>query len=167
MWRIIIGFGAIGRHLAHLVAPLFARLRVVSRSRPEDVPPGVEVEDGARVMEVVASADVVFVAVPLTAETRALFGPSFFAALKSGALLVNVARGELLDEDLVLAFLSRSPTSVYATDVASPEPYPSSGKLRGSARVIMTPHVGARREDAWSSIQASTLEVLQEERGRR
>jgi 2-oxoglutarate dehydrogenase complex dehydrogenase (E1) component-like enzyme len=87
----------------------------------------------------------------------------FFGALKDDAIVVNLARGELVDEDALLAFLARSPRSRYATDVTIPEPYPPDGKLGASDQIVITPHVGARREDAWQAIEASTLAIFDEE----
>jgi phosphoglycerate dehydrogenase-like enzyme len=160
---LIAGYGAIGRRVARLVAPLFRDVRVTARTRPDAMPDGIAFHDVSGWDELVRAADVVFLTLPLTPESRALFGPRFFGALKDDAIVVNLARGELVDEDALLAFLARSPRSRYATDVTIPEPYPPDGKLGASDQIVITPHVGARREDAWQAIEASTLAIFDEE----
>jgi D-3-phosphoglycerate dehydrogenase len=153
MSAAIFGAGAVGSEIARLVTALFARVTTVSRS---------EAPSFARILE---ESDVVFLALPLTAEARALTGADFFRALRPGALVVNVASGALVSEPDVLSFLARDPANRYAADVAHPEPYPEDGALRTNAQVLLTPHVGARREDAWAAIEKRTFEVLDEALG--
>jgi phosphoglycerate dehydrogenase-like enzyme len=162
MHAAIFGFGAIGRELAPLVTPLFAGVTAVARSRPSELPSKVDFAPATAWHEVLRAADVVFLALPLTTETRTLTGPAFFEALCAGAIVVNVASGALVEEADVLAFLGRDARSRYAADVAHPEPYPPDGPLFAHDQVLLTAHVGARREDAWSAIASRTLEVLDE-----
>jgi phosphoglycerate dehydrogenase-like enzyme len=154
---VIFGHGAIGRHLARLLGPVFGTVVSISRTARDGALPF------ARAAEVVPAADVIVLALPLSEESRALFLPeSFFARLRPDVTLVNLARGRLVDEVELLRFLAAHPGSRYLADVAHPEPYPDDGPLRRSPQVLLTPHVAARRADAWRHIGARTLELLGE-----
>jgi phosphoglycerate dehydrogenase-like enzyme len=152
MRACIFGAGAIGSEIAKLFAPLFASVTAVGRAQSADW------------QRLLADNDVVVLALPLSAETRALLSSDFFLALRPGTLLINVASGALVAEENVLAFLARDPRNRYASDVAHPEPYPSEGALfdAKNEQVLLTPHLGARREDAWDAIEKRALEVLSE-----
>jgi phosphoglycerate dehydrogenase-like enzyme len=148
MHASVLGVGGVGSEIVRLIAPLFASVTAVGRGQSATFDP--------------STSDVVILALPLTSETRALVSADFFAKLtRPGTLLVNVASGALVDEANVLSFLARDPANRYATDVAHPEPYPSHGALfDANEQVLLTPHVGARREDAWDAIEKRALEVL-------
>ena len=146
-----------GREVARLLAPLVESVTLVSRDGPP--PSATEWRD------VVSKCGLLVLALPLTAETRALVGKDFFAELRPETMVVNVASGVLVDEANVLAFLARDRSNRYAADVAHPEPYPPDGALMTNKQVLLTPHVGARREDAWALIERRTLEVLDEALG--
>jgi phosphoglycerate dehydrogenase-like enzyme len=147
----IFGFGAVGTAIAPLVAPLFAAVTPVTRAT-----------DWRSVIE---ETDVVFLALPLSAETRAIVSGDFFRVLRERAIVVNVSAGALVDEADVLAFLARHEANRYATDVVHPEPYPDDGPFLAHSRVLLTPHVAARREDTWSAIGALALAALDESIG--
>jgi phosphoglycerate dehydrogenase-like enzyme len=156
----VLGHGEVGRRLARLLVPLFAEVRAVSRE-PRAGAPGVTPLGVARLREALAGAALVALALPLSTETRALLAPGrFFEALAPDVCLINVARGELLDEAALLAFLAANPRSRYLADVAHPEPYPDGLPLRAEPRVVLTPHLAGRREDAWDRIGAQTLALL-------
>lgn len=86
-------------------------------------------------------ADVVVLATPLTDTTRGLVGPDFLARMKDGALLVNVARGGIVDTKALLAELE-SGRLCAALDVTDPEPLPPGHPLWHAPGVLITPHVG-------------------------
>jgi phosphoglycerate dehydrogenase-like enzyme len=165
MRACVLGGGGVGREIARLVVPVFAGVSVVSRRSPRDLPaPAVFVpaSDAARPL---GQSDVVFVALPLTPDSRAFVRGVVFPALRARAVVVNVARGPLVDEADLVAFLDRDPESRYATDVAHPEPYPSDGLLYRRDQVLVTAHVAARREDAWVKIGARVVAALDREIG--
>jgi phosphoglycerate dehydrogenase-like enzyme len=162
MVATVLGHGHVGRRLARLLVPLFGAVRAVARTAGE-ADPGVELFPAGRLGEALAGAALVVLALPLTAETRALLAPDrLFPVLHPEACLINLARGELLDEAALLAFLAAHPRSRYLADVAHPEPYPDGLPLRGSPRVVLTPHVAGRREDAWARIGAQALALVGE-----
>jgi phosphoglycerate dehydrogenase-like enzyme len=147
MQALVVGQGAVGRELCRLLAPLFASVRALARA------------GAAAAGEAFAAADLVVLALPLSDESRALVA-SAFAALRPDVILVNLARGELVDEAALLAFLDAHPQARYLADVAHPEPYPDHLPLRRSPQVLLTPHVAARRADAWERTGAHALALL-------
>lgn len=154
---LVFGHGEVGARLARLLEPLFGA--VVSLSRRARG----EVRELAAAAELLPAAGVVVLALPLSPESRAFFVPErFFARLAPDVLIVNLARGELLDEAALLAFLEAHPESRYLADVAHPEPYPDDGALRRSPQVLLTPHVAGRRADSWRRIGERALALLGE-----
>jgi phosphoglycerate dehydrogenase-like enzyme len=85
--------------------------------------------------------DVVILTVPLTDATRGLVDATFLAALPDGALVVNVARGAVVDTDALAAELARG-RLLAAADVIDPEPLPPGHPLWSEPRLLLTPHVG-------------------------
>jgi phosphoglycerate dehydrogenase-like enzyme len=158
----VVGYGAIGRRLARLLVPIFGTVRAVARSRRE-AEPGVELYPAERLDEALEGAGLVALALPLTSETRALLAPErLFSRLRPDVCLVNLSRGELLDEAALLAFLERHPDSRYLSDVAHPEPYGDELPLWRSPQVLLTPHIAGRREDMWELIWAQAKRLAAE-----
>ena len=91
--------------------------------------------------DALADAELVFLAVPLTAETTALIDAAALAAMPDGALLVNVARGPVVDTDALVAELSAGRLRA-ALDVTDPEPLPAAHPLWACPNLLITPHVG-------------------------
>jgi phosphoglycerate dehydrogenase-like enzyme len=86
-------------------------------------------------------ADVVILSTPLTEATRGLVGKDFLARMKEGALLVNVARGAVVDTDALLGALEGGRITA-ALDVVDPEPLPADHPLWHAPGVLISPHVG-------------------------
>lgn len=139
----IVGLGAIGEALARRLAPFGTRLLGV-RARPErGGPPEVESVTGPdRLPEVLGQADAVVCCAMLDAGTAGMFGASAFAAMKPGALFVNVARGGLVDEAALLAALESGHLAGAGLDVHATEPADPDSALLRHPRVLATPHVG-------------------------
>ena len=91
--------------------------------------------------ELLPVADVVVILVPVTDETRQLVNKDFLAAMKDGSLLVNVARGVIVDTDALLAELTSGRLRA-ALDVTDPEPLPAGHPLWQAPGLLLTPHVG-------------------------
>jgi D-3-phosphoglycerate dehydrogenase len=158
---LVIGHGHVGQRVERLLQPLFRQVRVVSRTAREAQDDAPAVGGFDRLADALSMSDVVVLALPLTRESRAaLHTPSFYASLKKQVCLVNVARGELVDEACLLAYLSAHPDSSYLTDVTQPEPYPRDGLLWSSPQVVITPHVAGRRADLWGRHEEHTLRLL-------
>jgi phosphoglycerate dehydrogenase-like enzyme len=140
---LIVGLGAIGVALARRLAPFGPRLLGV-RARPElGGPPEVELVAGPdRLPELLARADAVMCCALLHDGNGEMFGPAEFAAMKAGALFVNVARGGLVDESALLAALESGQVGGAGLDVFAREPADPQSPLVRHPHVIATPHVG-------------------------
>ncbi|MDQ7820905.1 MAG: phosphoglycerate dehydrogenase [Armatimonadota bacterium] len=142
----IVGLGKIGSEVARRAAAF--GMRVVAADPYVAAERAAQV--GAEVLaldEVLARSDVLSLHAPLTPATHHLLGRSQFARMKRGALLVNCARGGLVDEDALLAALEEGVVAGAALDVMEREP-PHDSPLLRHPRVILTPHLGASTEEA-------------------
>jgi phosphoglycerate dehydrogenase-like enzyme len=107
------------------------------------VPPSdgvAEVWSMDRLDDLLAASDVVAVGAPLTSDTRGLFDDKRFAAMRPGALFVNVTRGEIVDGDAIVAALHNGHLGGAALDVVPIEPLPADHPLWTFDNVVMTPH---------------------------
>jgi phosphoglycerate dehydrogenase-like enzyme len=137
----VVGLGKIGRACARLGAKLGMTVYGV-RARPEPCEGVTEVVAPDRMNEVLAKSDYVIVVTPLTDATRGLIGPDQFAAMKPGAILHNMARGHVVDEEAMMAALKSGHLHGASVDVFSEEPLPASSPLWDTPNLFMTPHVG-------------------------
>ena len=139
----VVGLGAIGTARTRRLAPFGPRLLGV-RSRPElgGPPELTEVTGPAGLPGVLSRADAVVCCAMLHDGSAGLFGASEFAAMKPGALFVNVARGGLVDEDALLAALEAGQVAGAGLDVFQREPADPDSALIRHPRVLATPHCG-------------------------
>lgn len=137
----IIGLGALGSAAAEQAKRL--GLTVIGVRRTTEPHPHVdELYTFDKINEAIARADIVYVATPLTAETRNLIGRSAFDAMKPGAALVNVGRANVVDYDILVDKLHDGSISAGMLDVFDPEPLPPESRLWSAPNLIVTPHVG-------------------------
>ena len=132
---VLVGAGSVGSAIAARLAPFEVDLRVVARTARDGVH-GVEELNG-----LLPTADVVILAIPHGPETHHLVDSAFLAALPDGALVVNVARGPVVDTDALVAELTSGRLRA-ALDVTDPEPLPPDHPLWLAPNVLITPHVG-------------------------
>ena len=132
---MILGYGSIGEALERRLTGFECEIIRVARRPREGVHPITELP------ELLPRADVVVVLTPATAETRGMVDAKFLAQLKDGALLVNVARGVVVDTDALLAELTSERISA-ALDVTHPEPLPTGHPLWSAPNVLINPHRG-------------------------
>lgn len=151
----IVGFGAVGRAIARRLAGFEARLLFF-----DAVPVDAKDAQAASLDALLATADIVIVAAPLTPDTRGMIGERALAGMKPGALLVNVGRGSVVDEDAVARALAAGRLGGYAADVfafedwnlaSRPEEIPPA-LLRATERTLFTGHMG-------SAVAAVRLEI--------
>ncbi len=136
---LVVGHGAIGAAVARrLEAFAVDVVRVASTARDEE---GVRVHGVDELGDLLPGAEVVILTVPLTEDTHSLVDADFLARLPDGALLVNVARGKVVDTDALVAEL-RSGRLRAALDVTDPEPLPADHPLWSVPGLILTPHEG-------------------------
>ncbi len=145
----IIGMGRIGRAIARR-CHFGLGMEVVFHNRSAVADPGVPARQLGSLAEVMAAADFVVVAVPGGAETRHLIGAAALAAMQPGAFLVNISRGDVIDEAALVAVLQAGAIAGAGLDVYEREPLVPDA-LRAMENVVLLPHMGtaalAVRED--------------------
>lgn len=140
----IIGLGAIGANLAWRARG--CGLRVIGLKRtPGPGPEGVEVV--ARLDDLLPQVDHVVAAMPSTPHTRNMLDAAFFAKMKRGAHVINVARGDVLDQEALLAALNSGQVGYATLDVTSPEPLPEGHPLYTHPNVRISPHMSGHISD--------------------
>lgn len=132
---LIVGAGAIGEALATRLTPFEVDLTLVART------PRSGVHAVAELPDLLPHADVVVLLIPLTPETTGLVDAAFLARMPDGALLVNGARGPVVDTAALTAELATGRLSA-AVDVTDPEPLPADHPLWTMPNFLLTPHVG-------------------------
>lgn len=136
---MVLGVGGIGAAVADRLLPFEVSLtRVASTARTDD---RGRVHGVAELPALLPEQDVVVLAVPLTDATRGMVDAAFLASMREGSLLVNVARGAIVDTDALLAELLRHRLRA-ALDVVDPEPLPPEHPLWAAPGLLLTPHVG-------------------------
>lgn len=172
----IVGLGGVGREVAWRCVALGAEVSAVRRSAEKDevlrVRPWGRQDDGwaARVRvlggpdaagRLAAASDVLVVCAPSTPETRGAIDADLLARLPEGALLVNVSRGDLVDEEALLSALREGRLGGAALDVAAREPLPAGHPLWSTPGVFVTPHVSAVTDGYWERETALIVDNLE------
>jgi D-3-phosphoglycerate dehydrogenase len=147
----LLGLGAIGRQLARRLAGFDCRVLahdpLVDAQTAEQL--GVELTG---MDEILRQADFVSLHLPLLPETRGLVNDAFLANMKSGAYLVNTARGEIVDEAALLRALQSGHLKGAGLDAFAVEPPDAANPLLRLAQVVATPHLGAMTDGATSNM---------------
>jgi phosphoglycerate dehydrogenase-like enzyme len=134
---LLVGHGSIGKDIERMLAPFHVDLVRVARSaRTEPVVHAVSELDA-----LIPTADVIILILPLTEESRGLIGPRQFGLMKQGALLVNAARGPIVQTNALVEALNAGRIRA-AVDVTDPEPLPPEHPLWRCPNLLITPHVG-------------------------
>ncbi|MFF4489170.1 2-hydroxyacid dehydrogenase [Streptomyces sp. NPDC001544] len=137
---LIVGYGAIGEAIEDRLAP-FELARVARVARSSRTTARGPVHPLTELPSLLPEADVVVLSTPLTEATRGLADADFLARMKDGALLVNVARGPVVDTKALLTELDSGRLTA-ALDVTDPEPLPPAHPLWRAPGVLISPHVG-------------------------
>lgn len=175
----LLGAGRLGSHVAR-IGEAFG-MEVVAWDRKKDGYHGTERNDpGAKsaavrtgrgpsiprlpLRELLATSDVVSVHLALSDESRGLLGRDELAAMKPGAVLVNTARGAIVDEDALAEALAdpSAPLSAAGLDVFTHEPLPSSSPLRSLPNALLTPHIGFTVEEVFAEFAAVACRQINE-----
>lgn len=155
----LLGLGNVGSELARRLAALGCR--VIAHDPALDKPTarerGAELLPAARV---VSEADVLSLHLPVTDATRGMVNAELIASMRPGALLVNTARGELVDEAALAEALDSGRLAGAALDTLRDEPPPPDNPLLGRHDVILTPHVGAQTAEATAAMGRMALDDL-------
>ena len=161
----IIGFGRIGREVARRLVPFKCRILVF-----DPVAPRAEIEaagaEAVSLADLLAASDIVSPHCPSNAATKRMFGESAFAAMKNGALFINVGRGDLVETDALIVALRRGKLRGAALDVFDPEPIPADHPIRRMSNVILAPHIASVSPTAVRTLRETAISIaLQAVRG--
>jgi len=138
---LVVGYGHVGKAVVRRLLPFEVEVTAVA-SRPRAGDDLVDAVHGIdELPDLLGRHDIVVLIVPLTGATSGLAGAAFLAAMPDGALLVNVARGKVVDTDALLAEMSSGRLRA-ALDVTDPEPLPPDHALWRSPGVLISPHIG-------------------------
>ena len=138
----LVGFGSIGRATAGLARALGMRVIAFDAALPRDGDAWQATGVEPRPLDaLLAQSDVVSLHVPLLPSTRNLIGAPQLAAMKAGAILVNSARGGVVDEDALASALRSGHLGGAALDVFANEPLPAGSALAGCPNLVLTPHI--------------------------
>ena len=161
---LIVGMGRIGTRLARLAKAFEMRVLATKRDPASGAAAGADAVYGNdRLHELLAQADVVALACPLTPETEGLIDATALAAMKPTAHLINVARGRVVDEPALIEALQQRRIAAAALDVVREEPLPAASPLWTMPNVLITPHTAGETrayEDAVIDILLENLERL-------
>ncbi|MGB6191985.1 MAG: NAD(P)-dependent oxidoreductase [Terracidiphilus sp.] len=134
---LLVGYGAIGKEIERMMAPFDVTMLRVARSARS----APRVESVRELDNLIPQAQVIVLILPATAETHHLIGPRQFTLMKKGTLLVNAARGPIVDTDGLVMALNAGKIRA-AVDVTDPEPLPPEHPLWKCPNLLITPHIG-------------------------
>ena len=150
---LMVGAGDIGRAIGRMMAAFDVDLTYVARTARDDV------RSFRELPELLPAADVVVLIVPVTPETTGMVDAAFLAAMRDDALLVNAARGVVVDTDALLAELTSGRLRA-ALDVTDPEPLPPGHPLWRAPGLLLTPHVAGAVPQTEQRAVASVTDQL-------
>jgi D-3-phosphoglycerate dehydrogenase len=154
----LVGLGAIGRGVAQRLAGFGCRILVHDPAFDAPPPALASICTCVPLPQLLAQSDIVSLHLPVLPATRSLVDAAFLAAMKPGALLINTARGELVDEDALLAALQNGHLAGAALDAFQHEPPGAIHPLLALPNVIATPNMGAHTDGATTAMGRMALE---------
>ena len=162
----IVGLGAIGTEVAMRAIAFGMEVLAIRRHPDRPAPAGITVFGPTRLADVLAQSDIAVLSMPHTPETKQIIGKRELDVMKRGSLLVNIARGKLIDDHAVIAALRDGRLGGAALDVFTREPLEPSSPYWDLPNVIITPHTSGAMEDYWTPLVGLFSENLRRfERG--
>lgn len=155
----LVGAGRIGGEVARRARAFGMRVVAYDPYLTPERAADLDIELGT-LEDVLARADVLSLHVPLTDSTAGLLGAEQLARMKRGAIIVNAARGGVLDESALADALASGHLGGAALDVFAEEPLPADHPLRELRNVILTPHLGAATEEAQHNVAVEIAEAV-------
>ena len=153
----VIGYGRIGALLGKKAAAL--GMKIIAYNPPPRYEDGIA--KFVELDELLSKADVISIHAALTDGTRNIINKENISRMKDGVMIINSARGEMIDEDALFEAVKSGKVSCAALDVFRSEPY--KGKLSELDNVYLTPHIGASSKEAQGRIGAELIKILQNE----
>lgn len=162
----IVGFGAVGSALAALLRPFGCDMSYAARTRRAET---VEKSLGVRPMalgDILRSCEIVSLHVPLTSETKGMIGRAELALMRSDAILVNLARGDVVDEGALAEALLAGRLAGAGLDVFQREPEPGGRAFADIPNTVLTPHIGGKvRENLDATVRHWFSNILAHAQG--
>jgi D-3-phosphoglycerate dehydrogenase len=153
----IIGLGRIGRALAKLLEPFEPKVLALENNPDEEFNKKYNIEI-ASLEKIITESDIITLHLPLTEETRNTIGKNELSQMKNSAIIVNTARGGLIDEGALIDALENENIAGAALDVFEEEPY--EGRLKEFDTVVLSPHVGSLTAETRRRMGLETVENL-------
>lgn len=153
----LIGFGQIGQAMARRARGFEMRLLVTTRS---SLPASFSDARLVALDTLLTESDFISIHAPLTAETRHLVGAAQFAQMKPGAILVNTARGQIVDHQALVAALASGHLGGAGLDVTEVEPLPTGDPILALPNVVLAPHIGSASHATRSRMAEMTVANL-------
>jgi phosphoglycerate dehydrogenase-like enzyme len=141
---IILGMGRIGQEIARKAKAFDMEVICVTRARAPAVPEIDRVVPREKLGEVLPTADVVMVAMPLDSSTKGFLSAEKIALMQETAILVNISRGKVVDEAALARTLAEGRIKGAGLDAFAEEPLPAASPFWDLPNVLMTPHVGGQ-----------------------
>ncbi|MEQ9379413.1 MAG: NAD(P)-dependent oxidoreductase, partial [Pirellulales bacterium] len=154
----LVGFGRIGREVAARLAPFKCRRLVHDTFVEADIVKAAGCEP-APLDELLTTSDIVTLHCPSTPETRKLLNATSIAGLPRGAIVVNLARGDLIDTPALVAALESGQVTAAAIDVCDPEPIPADIPLRSLPNVIAASHIASASPKAVRTLRETAARI--------
>jgi len=158
----IVGIGRIGSEVARRAAAFEMDVVAYDPYVPEARFQGLRVERAGSLEALLSQSDVVSIHTPLTDETRGMIGKRELGKLKAGAIVVNLARGGIVEEDALAAAMTSGRLAGAALDVFSREPLPADDPLRSAPNLFLTPHIGASTIEAQRNVARDVCVAVRE-----
>ena len=156
---LIVGYGRIGQRLAHLATAF--DMRVLATKRNVNGVRGAELYTPDQLPQLLPQADFVVLTCPLTPETEGLIDGQALSLMKPTAVLLNMARGRVVDEPALIAALQNNSIAAAGLDCFWDEPLLADSPLWNMANVLITPHTGGETQQYEERVVAILLENLE------
>ena len=158
---LIVGLGAIGTAAGMRLAGLGANVSAIRRTVASGAPEWIcELAPPDRLRELLPRADIVVISAPETSNTQRIIGAAELSVMRGEAILVNVSRGKLVDQEALIEALQSGTIAGAALDVFEHEPLASDSALWDLPNVLITPHTSGFRVDHWDAATALFSENL-------
>lgn len=157
----VIGFGNIGSRVAEIIRKGFkARVVVYDPYVPVEKIRELECEPVEKLEDLLRQADIITLHTALTRETYHMIGKKEFEVMKDGVIIVNTARGELIDEEALIEYIEKGKVGAVALDVVTGEPIGPDHPLLKYENVVITPHIAAYTYEALRGMDEAVVEAI-------
>lgn len=157
----VVGLGTIGSRVAEILSRGFgAKIVVYDPYVPRERAESMGYKYASSLEELVSESDIITLHVPLTSETYHMVNRDVFGKMKKGVIIVNTARGELVDEEALCEYIEKGVVAAYVADVVEGEPIGPDHRLLKYPNVIITPHIAAYTYEALRGMDEAVVEAI-------